>query len=130
VSDDDVIDGEIVPHGGKPPQAPLRDEKGRLMPGHTANPGGMSKAQAAVRKTLEGGAEGAAAELLALTKDPDPKVRLQAVLAVLDRVIGKPKDASGGGERTQLAAFFAGITERLTAAQQQAALDEEEDGNG
>lgn len=70
-----------------------RDDRGRLLPGSTANPSGRPKVVVEVMKRLEEGLPEAATALLAMLKDDDPKVKMFAVREVFDRVMGKPKQA-------------------------------------
>lgn len=72
--------------------APVR-VTGRPFPkGVSGNPGGRPKVIEGVKRDLEGGAPGAAARLVALIAHKDPKIALAACTAVLDRVIGKPRE--------------------------------------
>jgi hypothetical protein len=78
-----------------PDGPPQRDEKGRLLPGFTANPKGVSGERHAVKRKiraiLEGLAPDAAAKLGELISDPDPKVALKVSCYVIDQVIGRPQ---------------------------------------
>lgn len=72
--------------------APVR-VTGRPFPkGVSGNPGGRPKVIEGVKRDLEGGAPGAAARLVALIGHKDAKIALAACTAVLDRVIGKPRE--------------------------------------
>lgn len=76
---------------------PLRDELGRLLPGHTANPGGRPRADA-VRKLLEDASPGAAKRLIELSNSGDEGISLRATDSILDRSLGKPAVAITGAD--------------------------------
>jgi hypothetical protein len=83
----------LVCDEGVQSSTPERRVVGRPFPkGVSGNPGGRPKVVAEVMRALEEAAPGAAARLVELTSHPDPKVRHLAIVALLDRVIGKPKE--------------------------------------
>jgi hypothetical protein len=76
--------------GSKPPEAPKRDEKGRLLPGSSGNPGGRSKIVREFKEWLLAEAYPKAQQaLLELLSSDDDKVRIQAVKEVNDRLFGR-----------------------------------------
>lgn len=74
---------------------PLRDERGRLLPGQPSlNAGGQPKAYAEVRKLLDSGVMAAAEMMLQLaSSSTDEKVRMAAAKDILDRTLGKAKES-------------------------------------
>lgn len=67
---------------------------GRPFPkGVSGNPGGRPKVVAEVMAELEKGSPEAAARLVELIGNENGKVAIMAATAVLDRVIGKPKES-------------------------------------
>jgi len=79
--------------------APQRDASGRLLPGHTANPGGRPKVQRELQAILEECGPKAAEKVKALIDSPDEKVALAAARDVLDRILGRaPQAIEVGGE--------------------------------
>lgn len=76
-------------------EAPKRDDKGRLLPGHTANPGGVPKWVRAVREHMEGTAAKAA----------------QLLEDVID---GKPVDITVNGEQVTMTPE---LSDRIRAAE-------------
>jgi hypothetical protein len=79
---------------GTTEQAPKRDEKGRLLPGHTANPGGrVSTWLKAVKAELRAGSRDAADYLRRVVSDEDAscKDRIAAAKTILDFTVTKPK---------------------------------------
>lgn len=69
----------------KTPDAPRRDEKGRLLPGSSGNPGGLSKWQRKLVKALESKAAPLAAELLVkVLGDEDGKYNIAEQLKAAD----------------------------------------------
>jgi hypothetical protein len=83
----------------KPPQSkpaegsPTRDAKGRLLPGHSGNPGGVPKWVREVRAELEEGSKDAADLLRRVVKDEDAflGVRVMAAKVILEFSLPKPK---------------------------------------
>ena len=72
---------------------PLRDPLGRVLPGSSTNPGGRPKLPEWFRRDLTNEALEHLAKIVRGT-ETDPKIsRAMACLEVLDRVIGKPKQA-------------------------------------
>ena len=72
---------------------PARDEKGRIMPGHSLNPQGRPTLPAEVRSVLQAGSQRAAEKLVELVESSDPRVAAAAATAVLDRLFGRPAQA-------------------------------------
>lgn len=71
-----------------------RDERGRLLPGTASpNPGGMAPEVAEARRLLAEHVPKAIEVLVALLDSEEPKVRGFAAREILDRTIGKPKQA-------------------------------------
>ena len=81
--------------GLKPLKPVQRDAKGRLMAGHTANPGGVSAAQCAARDALglwlcaDAQLEKGKAAYLQLLEEGNPVI----VKDFMDRVAGKVKES-------------------------------------
>lgn len=76
-------------------RAVLRDHTGRFRPGSaTPNPGGRPRLPDEVlrqtRETLAAATPKAAATLVSLLDDDDPRIQLLAANTILDRVLGKP----------------------------------------
>lgn len=65
-----------------------RDELGRLLPGHTANPAGRPKDE--IRSLAREYGEDALRRILDLMKDENKDISLRAAQAILDRGFGKP----------------------------------------
>lgn len=97
--------------------------------GVSPNPGGRPKVVAQMRAELEAGGVPAVRKLVELVEHEDAKVAIAAAKDIIDRVLGKAKDADDGNKRNALAAFFAGVMSRMGAAQAQADADEAEDGD-
>ncbi len=104
------------------PQAPKRDEKGRLLPGNTANPGGFPKRIAKARKLLSKGSIPAAQFLIDVVEGKDvesfvtedgermavparAKERIAAAKVILEHTVPKPKadgdDSSPAAQETR-----------------------------
>ena len=77
----------------RPANRPLPPEATRFKPGVSGNPNGRPKKQLAVQKSAEDHIEDALKVLVDAMKDPDPKVRIAAANAILDRGMGKPKQS-------------------------------------
>ena len=73
---------------------PARDEKGRVLPGHSLNPAGRPPLPPDVREALEAGSARAAERLVQLLESDDPRVVAMAANSVLDRLYGKPSTVS------------------------------------
>lgn len=71
-----------------------RDEKGRFLPGLAPNPRGRPKKDPEAVAILKAAVPDAARKLVALMGAKESKIALQAAMAVLDRVWGKPVQAS------------------------------------
>jgi len=70
---------------------PARDSRGRLLPGHTANPGGAPRDVGKVRLEIKRHAGDALKVLLDLMMhSEDERIRLAAARDLLDRAVGKP----------------------------------------
>ena len=74
---------------------PARDELGRLLPGHTANPGGRPLAERDVVALAREGSPAAIRRLMTIVDDPEAPYAAQIAAAtrVLDRAFGRPKQA-------------------------------------
>jgi hypothetical protein len=70
-------------------QQVLRRANGTIAPGYSGNPGGREKAVDLAALCRVHGPRGVEV-CAALMEDPDPKVRLAAVVALWDRGFGKP----------------------------------------
>lgn len=83
--------------------APLRDAKGRLLPGHTANPGGRRRTVKKVVALARAHTVEAIQALLEVVQtSPDDRARIAAAQALLDRGWGKPSesvDVTSNGEK-------------------------------
>ena len=91
----------------RPP--PARDAKGRLLPGHTANPGGRPRMDE-IRGILAAHAPAAARKLVALMDSADEGIALRACEALLDRTLGKPAVAVTGADGGALRHEHTGFT--------------------
>ncbi len=71
---------------------PLRDAKGRLLPGSTANRSGRSTKYKEIKKLAESHAAKAIETLAEIMLSPleSAKVKIQASNSILDRAFGKP----------------------------------------
>lgn len=97
---------------------PARDEKGRLLPGVSGNPGGRPKVYAEAQKLLDAGCCDAARRMIELTHHEDPKVALAATKDIIDRTVGKAKEsvelrADGNALFASLLAEIATLRRRL-----------------
>ena len=106
----------------------IRDELGRIKPGHSLNPSGRPKVAGEVRRIIEEHGPKAARKIGELIDNEDPKIAIAASKDVIDRLLGKPRNAEDDQQRSTLAAFFAGMMSRTPQAEAQAAADEAEDG--
>ncbi len=72
---------------------PARDELGRLLPGHTANPGGRPHAERDVVALAREGSPAAIRRLMTIVDDPEAPYAAQIAAAthVLDRAFGRPR---------------------------------------
>lgn len=87
--------GEVKNMKDPEPQKPQkRAENGRILPGTVLNPGGRPKKDPEAYEILKANTKKAAAKLVALMDDRNTKVALQAAQSLLDRVWGKPVQAS------------------------------------
>lgn len=94
-SDGTAMEALMTAKGTEPgcERKPARDDNGRVLPGGgSLNPGGRPKLIRDVQAELEKGSAEAAQKLVALVAHEDPKVAHAACIAVLDRVIGRPKE--------------------------------------
>lgn len=91
-----------TPPENKPPEGPKRDEKGRLLPGSTGNPGGRSKRVQRARRGLEKGLPEAVDVLLGLIRAPrrtdyddaegvSDRDKLAGIRLLLEFTVVKPK---------------------------------------
>ena len=86
---------------------PERDEKGRLLPGHTVNKGGKPQ-----QKELAAACRAMSQEALDVLQEvmTDPNARnmdkIKAATAVLDRGFGKPKTDDSGDDSEKEAARY------------------------
>ena len=69
---------------------PARDEKGRILPGHSLNPQGRPPLPPDVKEALEAGSVRAAQKLVQLLECDDPRVVAMVANSILDRLHGKP----------------------------------------
>lgn len=91
-----------------PPEV-KRDERGRILPGRSLNPGGQPRAAVEVRALLEQNTVKAAQRVIEMMDDADPKIALAAANSILDRVLGRAKQAvevQGPGVNAVLAALI------------------------
>jgi hypothetical protein len=94
---------------------------GTFPKGVSGNASGRPKVDKTISDLAAKEAPEAFMELVRLCKDPDPKIRLQAVNAVLDRACGKPKQSIDAvvEDKTDFVArlpmIFAGTEEWLKA---------------
>ena len=79
---------------------PQRDERGRLLPGVSLNPGGRPKGIEAVRALLSAHAPTFVAALVDLLKSKNESTRLAAVREYMDRFCGRPEQATEANIRT------------------------------
>lgn len=75
--------------------ATARDEAGRFLPGASGNPSGQTSTVREAKRRAEGYAADAIDELMALARNAgvDSKARVAAYREVLDRGLGKPRQA-------------------------------------
>lgn len=73
----------------------VRDEKGRLLPGSTANPGGRKALSPEVRALLQAHTEDAVRALVSIMTNVElkPADRIRAAEAFLDRALGRAPQA-------------------------------------
>lgn len=76
----------------RPPATPHHDERGKFKPGNTANPGGIPREIAAVRRQLLEHVPTALAKMVELIGSDDPAVARAAAKDILDRTLGKAKE--------------------------------------
>lgn len=81
------------------PNVPARDERGRLLPGASLNPGGRRKLPEHVRRAIHDTGVAAVARLTEIVADPDafgprgwlaPRDQLKAIEVATDRAFGRP----------------------------------------
>jgi hypothetical protein len=77
-----------------------RDERGRLLPGFSGNPGGRPRGIEAVRDLLRPNAPAFVAALVDLLKSENEATRLAAVKEYFDRLVGKPLQSVDSETRT------------------------------
>lgn len=97
--------------------------------GVSPNPGGRPKVIAEMKRELLAGGVPAVRKMRELINHDDPKVAIAAAKDVIDRLMGRPKNADDDQQRSTLAAFFAGMMSRMPDAEALAAADEAEDGD-
>lgn len=90
-------------------------------PGQSGNPSGTPKATRAALRLAKAAAPDAMRLLIAMMNDPaeDSRARLVAAAHVLDRAMGKPKEAppdDDGGEKVDLSSLSAEQRDELGAA--------------
>lgn len=106
--------GYVSDQANKDPEAPKRDEKGRLLPGSTANPSGRPKKlkefQDALHDRFYERAFSVMQELLA---SPDDKVRVAAIKELWDRMFGKAPQAVTGADGEALKVDLIGLAATL-----------------
>lgn len=96
---------------------PARDVQGRLLPGHSGNPGGLPRAIAKARRLLTRDAPAAARLLRQLMASEDEKIQLAAACEILDRTAGKPKPMDTDTSaivKAELSAIFARLRASLS----------------
>lgn len=107
--------------GVKPPEGPARDAKGRLLPGHSGNPGGFPKEIADVQKMLRERCLPRAQERLSeLLESEDEQIAVAAVKVTFDYTVPKPKQSlEVGGKLDTGGSVIAGVSSEdlLTAIQ-------------
>lgn len=74
-------------------------------PGQSGNPNGRPKKAQAVVDKAQDNADKALTALIELIDSDDDRVRLQAAMAVLDRAVGKPKQALDVNKRQDAAEY-------------------------
>lgn len=112
----------------KTAEAPQRDEKGRLLPGSTANPSGRPKKLREFQQALEAQFyDQAFLVMRELLASPDDKVRVQALKELWDRMFGKPAQAVTGPDGEALKVDLIGLVSTLKRL---AGEDESSDGGG
>lgn len=79
------------PLQSKAPEAPARGEKGQLLPGSTANPGGLPKWVKEVRDALGKDLPLARRKLRLRLRDDNPDVQLKAIDILFKYTLPKPK---------------------------------------
>jgi hypothetical protein len=68
----------------------IRDARGRILPGHSLNPGGERKSPLAdLRRQYEGRLPALMEKLFQLSRSKKENIRLAAIKEILDRVCGK-----------------------------------------
>ena len=67
-----------------------RDRRGRILAGHSLNPGGRPALPADLREAAQAHSSKAMTVLAEMLDDPDPRVRIRAAEVLLDRGYGKP----------------------------------------
>lgn len=91
--------------GNKPPEdSRQRDEKGRLLPGNTANPSGRSAIAKQMREYMAGFTKECIDGILAIARDEknEPKDRTAAYRWVAEQVVGKPAQSLTDAEGNPL----------------------------
>ena len=73
---------------------PERTPTGQFMPGHTGNPGGRPGLPAEVRARLSELSRPAVQVLADALRGDDPRVRVVAAAHILDRLYGRPAQAT------------------------------------
>lgn len=79
--------------GGAMSGLPARDERGRLLPGHSLNPEGRPKVASVVKAMAKEASPAAMEKLIELTESDDPKIALAAIIELLNRAMGRPVQA-------------------------------------
>ena len=72
---------------------PARDDRGRLLPGHTANPSGRPRVVEEIKELAREKVPAAFARICALIDSADERTALAAAQEVLNRAYGKPTQA-------------------------------------
>ncbi len=83
----------MTERSNKPPGAPQRDALGRLLPGSTANPGGIPKAVLAIKEALAADGPAARLRMIELMASDDEAVAFQATKTILAYAAGQPPKA-------------------------------------
>lgn len=94
--------------------APERDDRGRLLPGHTANPSGRPRVVEEIKELARAHVPAAFAKICALVDSDDERTALAAATEILNRAYGKPTQAiEKTVEKLDWAAMFLAATKEV-----------------